>query len=50
MRRLLLLLLGAVALVACTPSETGQYGPATWALDPAADVGAETTEFTAWVT
>jgi hypothetical protein len=50
MRRLLLLLLSATALVACTPSETGQYGPATWALDPAADVGAETTEFTAWVT
>jgi hypothetical protein len=50
MRRLLLLLLGAVALVACTPSETGQYGPATWALDPAADIGPETTEFTAWVT
>lgn len=37
MRRLPLLLLG-FALVACTPSETGQYGPATWALDPAADI------------
>lgn len=37
-------------LAACTPSETGHSGPATWAFDPASDIGAETTEFTAWVT
>lgn len=44
------LLLLLVVLAACVPAESGQYGPATWALDPAADIGAETTEFTAWVT
>lgn len=40
----------AFAFAACTPAETGHYGPATWALDPDAEITGETTEFTAWVT
>lgn len=43
----LLLVLG---LAACTLTETGHYGPATWALDPDARITPQTTEFEAWVT
>ena len=37
-------------LVACSDTPTGEGGPATWTHDPAAEIGPDTTAFTAWVT
>jgi len=37
-------------LGACSGIPTGEGGPATWAHDPAAEIGPDTTAFTAWVT
>ncbi|MDP9225021.1 MAG: hypothetical protein M3P18_14475 [Actinomycetota bacterium] len=39
-----------LALGACSGIPTGESGPATWTHDPAAEIGPDTTEFTAWVT
>jgi hypothetical protein len=39
-----------ILLAACLEMPIGEGGPATWTHDPVAEIGPDTTAFTAWVT